>query len=65
MYKEEFEMLTWSNLDTLASYSGCFQRQRPVELAKEMSGENGCRTCKKIFLFRWQQDLPIIMGQNR
>lgn len=36
MYKEEFEMLTWSNLDTLASYQE-LSETKPVELAKEMS----------------------------
>ena len=62
MYKEEFEMLTWSNLDTLASYQE-LSETKPVELAKEMSGENGAERLN--IPFRWQQDLPIIMGQNR
>ena len=46
MYKEEFEMLTWSNLDTLASYQE-LSETKPVELAKEMSGENGAERVKK------------------
>ena len=39
-------MLTWSNLDTLASYQE-LSETKPVELAKEMSGENGAERVKK------------------
>lgn len=38
-------MVTWNNLDTLASYQALFETDR-VNLAKAMSGENGADRVK-------------------
>ena len=45
-YKEESPMVSWNNLDTLASYKELLEVEK-VNLAEVMSGENGAERVKK------------------
>ena len=45
-YEEESDMVSWNNLDTLASYKALFDVEK-VNLAEVMTGENGAERVKK------------------
>ena len=43
---EEIEMISWNNLDTLASYQELMNVER-VNLAEVMTGDNGAERVRK------------------
>jgi len=45
-YKEDFTMIAWKNMDTLASYQALLNVPR-VDLAQAMSGEEGAERVKR------------------
>ncbi len=56
-------MVTWDNLDTLASFQNLSKTGR-IDLKKVMSGENGAERVK-ITVFQWQRDWCTTMLQSR
>ena len=57
LYKEDFIMATWKNLDTLASYGELSKLKNHVDIAKAMSGENGAERVAKY-------SVPMAAGLN-
>ena len=57
-------MVTWNNLDTLASYQNLFNEKR-VNIAEAMTGENGAERVRKYSIPNGSRTCLQFLQQSR